>query len=85
MPKSPKGHKRPADVIANAVLVMKIATGEVEEPPDKRNQAALALSRLGASKGGKARSEKMSDRGKRESAKRAARTRWSKQTSIRKP
>jgi hypothetical protein len=55
MPKSPKGHKRPVDVVSNAVLVMKIATGDVEEPPDTRNQAALAMSRLGASKGGQAR------------------------------
>lgn len=46
MPKTPKGAKRPADVIANAVTVMKIATGEIEEGPDTRNQAALALSKL---------------------------------------
>ena len=31
MPKGPKGQKRPADVISNAVTVMKIATGEIEE------------------------------------------------------
>jgi hypothetical protein len=30
MPKGPQGQKRIADVIGNAVLVMKIATGEVE-------------------------------------------------------
>ena len=28
MPKGPKGQKRPADVIGNAVKVMRIATGE---------------------------------------------------------
>ena len=28
MPKGPKGEKRPADVIGNAVKVMGIATGE---------------------------------------------------------
>ena len=28
MPKGPKGEKRPADVIGNAVKVMRIATGE---------------------------------------------------------
>jgi hypothetical protein len=35
MPKGPKGKKRPADVIGNAVHVMRIATGEVENkaPP----------------------------------------------------
>jgi hypothetical protein len=29
MPKGPQGQKRKADVIGHAVLVMKIATGEV--------------------------------------------------------
>ena len=31
MPKGPKGEKRPADVIGAAVMVAKIATGEIEE------------------------------------------------------
>ena len=31
MPKGPKGQKRPADVIGNAVKVMRIATGEEQE------------------------------------------------------
>ena len=31
MPKGPKGEKRPADVIGNAVHVMRIATGEIAE------------------------------------------------------
>ena len=31
MPIGPKGEKRPADLIANAVRVMQIATGEAEE------------------------------------------------------
>ena len=35
MPRGPKGEKRPADVIGAAVMVAKIATGEIEElaPP----------------------------------------------------
>ncbi len=32
MPRGPRGEKRPADVIGNAVRVMRIATGE--EPED---------------------------------------------------
>jgi hypothetical protein len=38
MPKGPRGEKRPADVIGAAVMVAKIATGEIEErrPPEKR-------------------------------------------------
>jgi hypothetical protein len=31
MPRGPKSEKRPADVIGNAVHVMRIATGEAEE------------------------------------------------------
>ncbi len=31
MPKGPRGEKRPADVIGNAVRVMRIATGEETE------------------------------------------------------
>jgi hypothetical protein len=31
MPTGPKGEKRPADVIGNAVHVMRIASGEIEE------------------------------------------------------
>jgi hypothetical protein len=35
MPRGPKGEKRPADVVGNAIHVMRIATGEIEEtlPP----------------------------------------------------
>jgi hypothetical protein len=31
MPKGPKGQKRPADVIGNAIKVARIATGEEQE------------------------------------------------------
>jgi hypothetical protein len=31
MPRGPKGQRRPADVIGNAVHVMQLATGEIEE------------------------------------------------------
>lgn len=33
MPKGPKGEKRPADVIGAAIMVGRIATGEVSEKP----------------------------------------------------
>ena len=58
MPRGPKGEKRPADGIGNAVHVMRIATGEVEEgtgPDDGKNPAAKALGR----KGGQARAAKL--------------------------
>ena len=37
MPRGPKGERRPADVIGNAVKVMRTATGEIEAttPPEK--------------------------------------------------
>ena len=41
MPRGPKGEKRPADVIGNAVNVMRIATGQVEE--DLGNTESLKL------------------------------------------
>ena len=34
MPKGPKGGKRPADVIGNAIMGAKIVTGELEEQPE---------------------------------------------------
>ena len=56
MPKGPQGQKRPADVIGNAVKVMRIATGEEEEEyeDDGKDPAAKAL----GAKGGKARAAK---------------------------
>jgi len=42
VPKGPKGQKRPADVIGNAVKVMRIVTGEEteDEPIDEGKDAA---------------------------------------------
>ncbi|MBI4723794.1 MAG: RNA-binding protein [Rhodomicrobium sp.] len=79
MPKGPKGEKRPADVIASAVKVMKIATGEIEEDyakPESEGKDAAAVS-LGK-RGGKARAEKMTPERRAEIAKKAAEKRWSK-------
>ena len=76
MPKGPKGQKRPADVIGNAVQVMRIATGEIEETltEDGKSQAAVQLGR----KGGNARAESLSKKRRAEIAKKAARARWGK-------
>ncbi len=45
MPRGPKGEKRPADVNARAVLIAKIATGEIDDAPEDegRDPAAKAL------------------------------------------
>ena len=75
MPKGPKGQKRPADVVSNAVKVMKIATGEDEEEfdgKDGKDPAAQAMGR----KGGKARAESLSAKKRAEIAKKAAASRW---------
>ena len=46
-----------------------------EEQEDSRNPAAVALSKLGASKGGKARAKKLSKKKRSEIAKKAAKAR----------
>jgi hypothetical protein len=77
MPRGPKGEKRPADVIGAAVMIGKIATGEIDEPAttdDGKNAAAVALGRMG----GKARAEGLSARKRKEIAKKAAAKRWGK-------
>lgn len=75
MPKTPKGHKRPADVISNAVRVMQIATGEIEErTQDGKNRAAVELGR----KGGLARAKSISKRRRVEIARKAASARHSR-------
>ncbi len=45
MPTGPKGQKRLADVVGAAVMVAKIATGEIEDEltGDGKNKAAQAL------------------------------------------
>ena len=69
MPRGPQGQKRPADTKANAVHVMKIATGEIEEelPSAKRN---------GGLAGGKARSKSLTPVQRSKIARNAAQTRW---------
>jgi hypothetical protein len=48
-----------------------------EDKPEK-NQAAVALGRLGGLKGGKARAEKLSAKKRKEIAQKAAKARWKK-------
>jgi hypothetical protein len=72
MPRGPKGEKRPADVIGNAVHVMRIATGETADNP------APEQARKGGLKGGKARAESLSPDRRSEIAKKAAQKRWRK-------
>ena len=74
MPKLFQGQKRPADMNARAVMIAKIATGEIGEvtTDDGKNAAAVALGRMG----GKARAEGLSARKRKQIAKAAAAARW---------
>jgi hypothetical protein len=74
MLRGPQGQRRPADMIGNAVHVMRIATGEIEDtaPDDGKNKAAQALGRLG----GKVRAEPMSTKRRKEIARKVAKARW---------
>ena len=69
MPRGPNGEKRPADTIANAVHVMRIATGQIEEelPPEGQRRGGL--------KGGKARAETLSPERRSEIARMGAEAR----------
>lgn len=72
MPKGPNGQKRPADAIGLAVLVGRIATGEVE---DSRDDVSVAAAQLGK-RGGKARAASMAPNHRAEIARNAAIARW---------
>ena len=72
MPIGPQGQKRPASTIACAMMTMKIATGEIEEP--YVNQAQ----RAGGIKGGAARSKALTKERRKEIAQKAAAARWGK-------
>jgi hypothetical protein len=72
MPKGPQGQKRPADVIGNAVHVMRIATGQEKEVPT----VTKAGPSKGGNKGGPARAVVLSPAQRKAIAKKAAKTRW---------
>lgn len=77
MPKGPQGQKRPGDVIGAAIMVAKIATGEISESvateaDDGKDPAAKAL----GAKGGKARAQKLAPEQRADIAKKAAQKRW---------
>jgi hypothetical protein len=78
MPKRPSKQREDANQIA--ARVVSVSTGQA--PPrihrkKRKNPAAVALGKLGGSKGGKIRAERLSAARRSEIAKRAARARWS--------
>jgi hypothetical protein len=71
MPRGPKGEKRHADTVQNAMLIGRIATGEVEDKPSKSPNRAK-----GGRVGGLARAAKLSPGERKTIAKSAAESRW---------
>lgn len=74
MRRGPKGQKRPANVIGNAVRVMRIAIGAETEDIDLVKSAAAEL----GSRGGKARAKAIPPEKRAEIARAAAAARWDK-------
>ena len=71
MPKGPQGQKRPADAIGTAVMVGRIATGEIIEelkPKSGRTKSGKA--------GALARAKILTAQERSEIASKAARARW---------
>lgn len=79
MPKGPRGEKRPADVIGAAVMVGKIATGEIHETisGDSRKKSRKEAAAIG----GKNRAARLSPKKRKEIASKASRKRWSKSSA----
>lgn len=71
MPKGPRGEKRPADAIGCAVMVAKIATGEIEDTPSSAPNRAK-----GGKIGGARRAKTLSADERRQIAKKASDARW---------
>lgn len=77
MPKRSSTKKPSKDLNVNAFNIASSIADDVPEVKPK-NAAAVALGRLGGLKGGKARAAKLSDKKRKEIAKKAAEARWGK-------
>lgn len=71
MPKGPNGVKRPGDTVSAAMMVARIATGEIEDKPSKAPGRAA-----GGKAGGAARAKALSPQKRKAIAKQAAKSRW---------
>ena len=74
MPRGPNGEKRPADTVANAVHVMRIATGQIEDE-------LPSATRKGGLKGGQARAEALTPERRRDIARSGGKARQRKATA----
>jgi hypothetical protein len=80
MPRGPKGEKRPADANQRAVMVARIAIGELREDVEHKKETEAAI--MGR-KGGQARAAKLSSKERRRIATNAAAARWKKKKAAR--
>jgi hypothetical protein len=71
MPTGPRGERRPADVIGAAIMVGRLATGELSEDSKPKS----GRTRSGAA-GARARAQKLSAEDRSKIAKKAAAKRW---------
>jgi hypothetical protein len=71
MPTGPKGQKRPADVNSRAVMIARIATGEIDDTAAPKSKRAE-----GGKIGGKNRAKTLSPERRAEIASKAAAARW---------
>jgi hypothetical protein len=71
MPRGPRGERRPADVIGAAIMVARLATGEISESAVSKSGRV----RSGAA-GARARANKLSPQERSRIAKKAATARW---------
>jgi len=72
MPRGPQGQKRPADAIGCAVMVAKIATGELVEEEDQRSAGKIRSGKAGA----QARTKALTPEDRKAIARKAAMARW---------
>jgi hypothetical protein len=78
----PRRSSTDRDFAVNAFRIVEQAIGErmdgtpLENPDASKNQAAVALGRLGGKKGGKARAARLSPERRKAIAKKAAAARW---------
>lgn len=79
----PKRSSKPTDINQRAAAIVAQSVDpddEGDDPYEGKNPAAVELGRLGGKKGGKARAEKLTPEERSEIARKAARSRWAKES-----
>ncbi len=80
MPIGPNGEKRPTNPVESGIMVMRIATGDLEEdyaePPAVEQPTPTPNRANGGRKGGKARADALTPEQRSEIARLGAKARW---------